>query len=353
MAKILVINTGSTSTKVSVYEDSTCLLSRAVTHSDSDVKKAGSLLAQLPMRERVVEAVLEEGGLKATDLALVMCRGGMIPDLRPGGYKVTERMVSDLRSGNLSPHASNLAAILGSQIAKPLGIPCCIYDAPTSADLSDIAQVTGIAEITRHSFCHVLNSRAVARKVAEDVFHMRYEDARFVVAHLGGGFSFSAHMFGKIVDTIADDDGAFSPERSGSLPLLDILDMCYSGDYSHEEMKRKVRGEGGLKGLLGTSDCRAIEERVRKGDVFAERIYRAEAYQVAKGTGLLATAMKGQLDAILLTGGVAYSKMLTDWVTDYISYIAPVIVYPGENEMEALALGGLRILSGDEIARDY
>ncbi len=353
MHRILVINTGSTSTKIAVYEDERCVLSRSATHSDEEMRACGTLLGQLPMRQTVVDEALRESGLSPKDFSIVMCRGGMIPDLRPGGYKVTQRMIDVLRSNNLSPHASNLAALLGIEIAKPNDIPCCIYDAPTSADLSDIAQVTGIAEITRHSFCHVLNSRAVARKIADEVFHQRYEDSRFVVAHLGGGISFSAHMFGKIVDSVADDDGAFSPERSGSLPLLDILAMCYSGDYSYEEMKRKVRGEGGLKGLLGTSDCRAIEERIRKGDVFADRIYRAQAYQIAKGTGLLAAAMKGQLDAIILTGGVAYSKMLTDWVTEYVSYIAPVIVYPGENEMEALAFGGLRILSGEEIARLY
>jgi len=353
MYKVLAINTGSTSTKVAIYEDKECVASKSVSHPDKDIKACKTLIDQLPLREAVVKELVAESGVDPKELSIVMCRGGLVPNLRPGGYKVTPRMEAELRSGNLQPHASNLAALIGLEFARPNNIPCCIYDAPTSADLSDIAQITGIAEILRGSVSHVLNSRAVSHKVAEEVFHQRYEDSRFVVAHLGGGISFSAHMFGKIVDTVADDAGAFSPERSGSLPLLDIIEMCYSGNYSHEEMRRKVRGEGGFKGLLGTSDCRLIEERIRKGDSFAERVYRAEAYQIAKGIGMLAGAMKGQLDAIILTGGVAYSKMLTDWIDEYVSFIAPVIVYPGENEMEALAFGGLRILSGEEIAREY
>ena len=353
MYKVLAINTGSTSTKVAYYEDKECKFHKSVSHPDADIKACKTLIDQLPLREAVVRGFIEENKIEPKELSIVMTRGGLVPGLRPGGYRVTPRMEAELRSGNLQPHASNLAALIGLEFARPNNIPCCIYDAPTSADLSDIAEITGMAEILRGSVSHVLNSRAVAHKVAEEVFHQRYEDSRFVVAHLGGGISFSAHMFGRIVDTVADDAGAFGPERSGGLPLLEIVEMCYSGNYSHEEMRRKVRGEGGLKGLLGTSDCRKIEERIRKGDSFAERVYRAEAYQVAKGIGILGGAMKGQLDAIILTGGVAYSKMLTDWIEEYVSFIAPVIVYPGENEMEALAYGGLRILAGEEIARDY
>ena len=216
-----------------------------------------------------------------------------------------------------------------------------------------MAQVTGFPEVTRQSFCHALNSRAVAHKVAEEQFGKKYEDMRFVVAHLGGGISFSAHIYGKILDTIADDDGAFSPERSGTMPLLGVLDMCYSGKYTYQEMKKKVRGEGGMRSHLGTSDCQKIEKMIEAGDKHAELIYRAQAYQIAKATGLICGAMKGEIDAIILTGGMAYSKKMVAWVKEYISFLAPVIVYPGENELEALAMGGLRLLRGEETAREF
>ena len=222
----------------------------------------------------------------------------------------------------------------------------------TSGELPEVAQITGIPDIRRRSFCHVLNSRAMAIRYARE-HGVRYESLRLIVAHLGGGISASVHVGGKIVDSMGDDDGQFSPERSGSVPSLELIRLCFSGDYTRSEMEKKVRGKGGMYAHLGTSDCREIEKRIADGDRHADLIFQAQAYQIAKAIGLLSIVLKGKCDAIILTGGLAHSQMLTDRITEYVGFIAPVCVMPGENEMEALAQGGLRLLTGEEAPRRY
>ncbi|MBQ3107448.1 MAG: butyrate kinase [Firmicutes bacterium] len=351
--RILAINPGSTSTKVALYEDEKRIFTRLVPLDEKELENKHNLFDQLPLHERAVQETLKANNVDVSSLNVIMARGGLLPPVKPGGYKVNDTMKDLIRSGELSPHPSNLAALIADDLAAPYGIPCYIYDAPSASNMPPIARVTGIPEITRESTCHVLNSRAVAHKVAQKEFGKKYGEMRFIVAHLGGGISFSSHMYGKIVDSAGDDDGAFSPERSGGLPLLDVLKLYDSGKYTYDEMRRKIRGQGGLRGHLGTADCREIEEMVWSGDEYAELLYKAQAYQIAKGIGLQAAAMKGQVDGIILTGGLAFSKMLTDWVSEYVSFVAPVFVYPGENEMESLALGGLRILRGEEKAREF
>jgi len=242
--------------------------------------------------------------------------------------------------------------LIAEAIAAPIGVPAYIYDAVGADELESIAKITGFPEIVRKSFCHVLNSKAMARKVAAKV-GKEYEDMNFIVAHLGGGISISAHRKGRIIDVITADGGPFSPERSGSAPLNDIVDMCYSGAYEKREMKKKVAGLGGMKAHLGTASCIDIEKMIADGNEQAKAVYEAQAYQVAKGIGELAPTLRGKINAVILTGGVAHSKMLTGMIADYVNFIAPIRIMPGENELESLAAGALRILKGEETAESY
>lgn len=350
--KILAINPGSTSTKISVYEDENKLFSENIEYTNGELDGYGEILEQLDFRTETVKEVLKRHGIEEKDLAAAVGRGGLFPNMKGGGYLVTEGLKDVEKNGKSSPHASNLGAFLADAIAAPLGIPAYIYDAVTSDELQPLARITGMPDVVRGSMCHVLNMKAQARKVAQK-YGKKYEDMRLVVAHLGGGISLSAHEGGKIIDVIRDDDGPFSPERAGSVPLLYMIDMCYSGTYTKKEMIKKVRGMGGMKAYLGTSDLRKIEEMINNGDEKAKQILEAQAYQVAKGIGLLSTVLCGQLDCIVLTGGMAYSKMLTDMIIERIKFITNIELMPGEDEMESLSLGALRILKGEEHAQIY
>lgn len=351
--RILAINPGSTSTKVAVYENERELFRENAIHSQEAMVAYGNdIILQMPLRMKVVKEILAENDIDEKTLSAVVGRGGMIPGLKTGGYYADEALCQVVRDGGLTPHASNLGALMAKETADSLHIPAYIYDAVSAADLPELATITGIPEIRRQSYCHVLNSRAMAIEYARQQ-GKRYEDMRLLVAHLGGGISVSAHAGGKIIDVITDDGGPFSPERCGSVPLTYIVDMCFSGRYTKAEVMRKMRGRGGLVALLGTSDCQEIERRIRDGDKEAEKIYQAQAYQIAKGIGELTPTLESRMDAIILTGGLAWSKKMTKMVRKYVERIAPVVVMPGEKEMEALALGALRILRGREMARRY
>ena len=349
---ILAINPGSTSTKAAVYKNEEVLFVEAINHSNEDLAKCKSLKDQFAMRKQLILQVLAKHHFDLEKLSAVVGRGGQLPPVKAGGYYVNEAMKKRIIQGPIVNHASNLGALLAAALAQPKGIPAYIYDAVSSDELKPVAKVTGIPEIVRHSFCHVLNSKATARKVAQSQ-GKGYEAMNFIVAHLGGGISISAHEQGKIVDVITDDAGPFSPERSGSVPILYIVDMCYSGEYSKRDLLKKLRGMGGLKAHLGTHDCRQIEAMIEQGNEQAKLLYEAQAYQVAKGIGELAPTIDGKIDHIILTGGIAYSKMLTDLIAKRVEFIAPVIVVPGENELESLALGALRILRGEEECNEY
>ena len=348
----LIINPGSTSTKLALYRGEEKIVQEDVTHDANELAKYKDIVDQVPLRRAFIQDFLKRHNVDEKELSCVMGRGGLLPGLKAGGYLMNEDLKIALGGDLSSPHASNIGGILAYEIAKPLGIPAYIYDAVTSAELPHLARITGMPQVYRNSFCHALNSRAQAIRYAGQI-GKDYKDLRLVVAHLGGGISLSAHADGRIVETIGDDEGPFSPERAGGIPALELIKMCFSGKYTQADMKKMMRGKGGMMAYLGTSDARVIEKMIADGDQKAKEIYEAQAYQVAKGVGLLSAAMKGQLDAIILTGGMAYSKMLTQWITEYISYIAPVVVLPGENEMEALAFGGIRLLDGKEQANVY
>ncbi|MCL1905572.1 MAG: butyrate kinase [Clostridiales bacterium] len=349
---IFAVNPGSTSTKIGLFKNETELWVQNLEHGGEDLRERETIGEQLAYRrDRVLEA-LNQKGLNMAELSAVVGRGGMLPPVKAGGYTVNQCMRDRLQKSRIGFHASNLGALIADSIAVPLGIPAYIYDAVSADELYDIAHITGIPEVYRQSFCHVLNAKATCRKAAKKR-GKRYQDMNFLVGHLGGGISISAHERGRIVDVITDDAGPFSPERSGSIPLRTIVDMCYSNKYEHKEMLYKLRGMGGLKAHFGFHDCRRIEEMIEAGDVYAKAVYEAFAYQISKGIGELAPVLKGQVDAVVLTGGVAYSKMITDWVRERVSFIAEVEVIPGENELESLALGALRILKGEEPAHEY
>lgn len=350
--KILAINPGSTSTKIAYYEDKTKVFSKGIDHNNKELEKFDKITDQFEFRKNLILDILKEQDININNLSCVVGRGGLIVPLKAGGYLVTEDMKEKILSGNVIPHASNLGALIADAIAKPLGIPSYIYDAVSADEMDDFAKITGIPEIKRESLCHVLNSKAMARKVAEKL-EKSYEDCNFIVAHLGGGISISAHRKGRICDLIADDSGTFSPERAGSVPLVQMVDFCYSGEYSKKEMQKKVRGNGGLKALLGTSDTREVQTMIQNGHDNAKEVYYAMAYEIAKGIGQLSVIFKGNIDGIILTGGVAYSKILTDWIEDYVSFLGKVYILPGENELEALAFGAFRILKGEEKAIPY
>lgn len=352
MKRMLVINPGSTSTKLAVFEDGRELFSENTVHPDAELNACPELMDQLPLREKAVKDFLGAHGIKAASLDGVVGRGGLIPGLKNGAYAVNEKMCALIKSGKLISHASNLGALLACSVAEPLHIPAIIYDAVSSDDMWELARITGFPGVRRVSYCHTLNSRAMGRKYAESIGR-KYEEMDLLVAHLGGGISISAHHHGRIVDVISDDAGPFSPERAGSIPLLEIIDMCFSGKYTKAQVLRMQRGQGGLKGWLGTADCREIEARIENGDKLAARVYEAQAYQIAKGIGNLAPALNCAPEAILLTGGLAHSKMLTDMVIERVKAIGPVVILPGEHEMEALALGLLRVLNGEEEAKEY
>lgn len=351
--RVLAINPGSTSTKIALYEEETKIFEKSLSHSAKELEEFDDVLDQFEFREKIILSVLEEENIDINELSAVVGRGGMLPNMEAGGYAVNKDMLDTFRDDNLvTPHASNLGALLSYKIAEPLGIPSYIYDAVTSDELQEIAKITGLPQIRKQSISHVLNAKAVSRKVAKK-YGKKYEEMSFLVAHLGGGISISLHHEGKIIDCIRDDEGPFSPERVGSIPMLDLVDICYSGEFTKKEVVKLFRGNGGIKAYLGTQDMRDVEAMVEAGDEQAKILFEAEAYQISKGLGSLAPVLNGVFDCIILTGGMAYSKMLTNMISERVKFIAPIEIVPGEDEMEALAFGALRLLKGDEEAKEY
>lgn len=350
--KILAINPGSTSTKIALYEEEKEVFVKTLDHPIEEIEKYDKIVDQYEMRKRLVLSVLEENGYNAENLDAVVGRGGMLPPVNSGAYKVNDIMVDRLKNKPLMEHASNLGAVIAFEIAKNINKPAFIYDSVKVDELSDLARITGTPEIKRVSTSHVLNSRAMAIKAASK-HNKKIEEMNFVVAHLGGGVSLSVYEKGRLVDIISDDEGPFSPERSGRVHCRELVNLCFSGKFDKKQVTKILSGNGGLKGYLGTTDAREVEKMIGNGNEEAKLVYEAMAYQVAKGIGELSTVLKGKVDAIILTGGIAYSKMLTDWIKERVDFIAPVEILPGENEMQSLALGTLRVLKGEEIAKEY
>jgi butyrate kinase len=349
---ILAINPGSTSTKIALYENEKEVFCKTLDHAAEEIEKYDKIQDQFEMRKNVVLSFLIDNGYDVNKLAAVVGRGGMVPKVKSGAYKVNEVMVNRLRNNPVVEHASNLGALIAYEIANTVGVSAYIYDSVRVDELIDLARISGMPDIPRTSTSHALNSRAMAMKVAK-MYGKKYAEMNFVVAHLGGGISISVHEKGRMVDIMADDEGPFSPERSGRVPCKELIDMCYSGKFDKKVMHKKLRGNGGLKAYLNTVDVREVEKMIENGNEEAKLVLEAMAYQVAKGIGDLATVIEGKVDAIVITGGIAYSARVTSWIKKRVQFIAPVEIMPGENEMESLALGTLRVLKQEETAEEY
>ncbi|MDU3338166.1 butyrate kinase [Paraclostridium bifermentans] len=352
--KILTINPGSTSTKIAVFENENLLFEKTLRHSSEEIGQYEKISDQFEFRKKVIEDALLEGGIKVSDLNAVVGRGGLLKPITGGTYSVDEDMMEDLKVGVLGEHASNLGGLIAKEIGDSVGVPSYIVDPVVVDELHDVARISGIPEISRKSIFHALNQKATARRAAKDL-DKKYEDCNFIVAHMGGGISVGAHKKGSVIDVAnaLDGEGPFSPERSGGLPVGDLVKMCFSGEYSLDDIKKRIKGNGGLVAYLNTNDGREVESMIAEGNEKAKLVYEAMAYQVAKEIGACASVLNGDVDAVLLTGGIAYSNMFTNMILDKVKFIAEVKVYPGEDEMIALAQGGLRVLNKEEEAKVY
>lgn len=350
--KILAINPGSTSTKIALYEDEKEIFVKTLDHPVELIDSFDNVEDQLQMRKEVVMSFLKEQNFDINELSAVVARGGMLPPVKSGAYTINDLMVDRVENRPVMEHASNLAAPIAYGIAKEVGAPSFIYDSVMTDELLDIARISGSPEIPRTSASHVLNTRAMAIKYAKSK-GKRYDELNIIVAHLGGGISINIHSGGKIIDLLSDDEGPFSPERAGRVPCRELINLCYSGKYDKRTMHKKLRGNGGLRAYLNTLDAREVEKMINEGNEEAKLVYEAMAYQIAKGIGELATVVNGEVDVIILTGGIAHSKMLTSWIKQRVSFISHVEIMAGENEMESLAYGALRVLRGEEESKEY
>lgn len=351
--RILVINPGSTSTKIAVFEDEQPLFSETVRHDFNEITKFATVFDQFDFRKQIVLSLLQSRNFDLHTLSAVIGRGGMVKPVKSGVYGVNDLMMETLRDARYGNHASNLGALLAGDIAAELGIPSYMADPVVVDEFEELARVTGLPEITRKSTFHALNQKAMARKAAEQLGR-RYEDINLIVVHLGGGISVGTHMHGRVVDVnnALDGDGPFSPDRTGTLPTEGFRRLVFKlGD--EKAIMRRLVGGGGLVAHLGTNDTREVERRIQEGDEKALFYYEAMAYTIAKEIGASATVLKGDVQGIVLTGGIAHSKMMVGWLTERVSFIAPIIHLPGEFEMEALASSALRVLRGEENAKQY
>lgn len=349
---LLVINPGSTSTKIAIYENGKEIHRKNLVHSAESISQYRKIVDQTPFRKAEVEKFLDEIQYDMSKLTAVACRGGSLPPIHTGAYRVNDEMIDVLCNHPIGQHASTLAALIGYDIAKSLNIEAYIYDGNTADEMDDLPRISGHPLVKKLSMGHILNTKAVGRMYAESL-NKKYEDLNLILVHTGGGISIGLHKKGVIVDILTDEDGTMSPERSGGLPSIGLAQVCFSGKYTFEDVSAMVRGKGGLTAYLGTNDAREVENRVANGDKEAELVWDAMIYQTAKGIGGLATAVNGEIDGIIVTGGIANSKMFIEKLTKKVKFIHDVTVIPGEYEMEALAAGITRVLTGEETAREY
>lgn len=351
--RILVVNPGSTSTKIGVYEDEQLLFDKTLRHSAEDIAQFDTIPAQKDWRRNLVMKALREHGFDARTLSAVSGRGGLLRPIRGGTYAVNDNMVKDCTIGVQGQHASNLGGLIAREIGDELGIPSFIADPPVVDEMQAIARYSGHPLIQRVSKFHALNQKAVAKRYAKEV-GKKYEELNLIVCHMGGGVSVGAHVKGSVVDTenALDGEGPFSPERSGSLPTDAVMKLCFSGDYTEAELRKMFVGRGGLVAYAGSTDMRDLL-KMAETDAKVAEVIDAFHYQIGKEIGAMAAAMHGQVDQIILTGGIAYGKETVHALKDMVEWIAPVTVYPGEDELLALAQAALRVLNGEEQAKEY
>ena len=352
--KSLIINPGSTSTKIGIFEDETLLFDETLRHSTEEINSYESIFAQKDFRKNIILNFLKEKNFDINTLDFVVGRGGMLKPIPGGTYEVTDALLEDLKVGVQGQHASNLGGILAREIGDSLSIPSYIVDPVVVDEMMDIARYSGCPELPRVSKFHALNQKAVAKRYAKEV-GKKYEDLNLIVVHMGGGCSVGPHKNGKVIDIFnaLDGDGAFSPERAGAVPPGALVKMCFSGKYTEKEVYRKLVGEGGFNAYLNTNDMRDVGKMVDEGDAKAKEYRDAFILQMAKDIGSMACVLNGKVDQIIVTGGIAYDKAVVAGLKERCEWIAPFTVYPGEDELLALAQGGLRVMNKEEAAKPY
>ena len=352
--KSLIINPGSTSTKIGVFEDETLLFEETLRHSTEEISQYASIVDQKDFRKEIIVNLLNEKNFDINSLNMVVGRGGMLKPIPGGTYAVTDDLLEDLKIGKQGQHASNLGGILAREIGDSIGVPSFIVDPVVVDEMMPIARHSGVPELPRTSVFHALNQKAVAKRYANEI-GKAYTDLNLIVVHMGGGVSVGAHKNGRVVDIFnaLDGDGAFSPERAGSVPSGALIKMCFSGKYTEKEVYKKIVGNGGFNAYMGTNDMRDVEKAVLAGDKHAEELRDAFVLQVAKDMGSMACVLDGKVDQIIVTGGIAYDKGVVAGLKERAQWIAPFTVYPGEDELLALVQGGLRVVNGVEEAMKY
>ncbi len=352
--KILIINPGSTSTKIGVYEDENQVFEETLRHPTEEIAKYASIIDQKDFRKEVILNVLKENNFDINTLDVVVGRGGLLKPIPGGTYAVTDALLEDLRIGKQGQHASNLGGILAKEIGDQVGVPSYIVDPVVVDELEPVARYSGMPELPRRSIFHALNQKAVAKRYAKEI-GKSYEELRLIVIHMGGGVSVGAHKYGKVVDVnnILDGEGAFSPERAGTVPVGDLIKLCYSGKYTEKEIYKKICGNGGFNGYIGTNDMRDLIKMKAEGNKEAADLIDAFHYQIAKDAGAMAAVLDGKVDQIICTGGIAYNAATIDALKEKLGFIADFTVYPGEDELLALAQGALRVINGEEEAQVY
>lgn len=351
---ILVINPGSTSTKVALFKEQTLLVDETIRHTAVELGQFDKIVDQIEFRRQLIMHVLEDNNYSVEDLKAVVGRGGLLKPIPGGTYLVDEAMLDDLIQERYNTHASNLGAVLAHDIAQLAGIKAYIVDPVVVEEMTPIAKLSGLKGMNRRSVSHALNQKAVARMCLEKE-NKQYEESKVIVAHLGGGISIGAHSYGRMIDVIngLDGEGPYSPERTGALPLYDFAKKIIEEKLTLEEVKKILAGKGGIFSYLKENDLRNVLARVDKGDLDAKLYLDGMCYQIGKAVGEMATVLKGQIDLIILTGGGTYSEYIVTEIKKAVDWIAPVETVPGEMEMEALNAGVLRVLSGKEEAKNY
>lgn len=353
MERILAINPGATSTKLAVFDGDVAVLKKTVEHQGEDLKSFSRVFDQYQYRLNLILQALAEAGIELTTLHAVVGRGGLLRPLAGGTYAVNEAMLEDLKKAERGEHASNLGAAIADSVAKKLSIPAYIVDPVAVDEMEPVARISGTPDLVRVSMSHALNMKAVSRRVAAEM-GKGYEEVNLVVAHLGTGISLSAHCQGRMIDVIdGKEEGPFAPDRCGGLPASQLVRLCYSGKYTFQELRDRLFGSGGFYAYLGTKDIRQVEKMAAEGNEKAGLLLDALVYQVAKEIGALSTVLSGHVDRIILTGGMSYSQRIVDGIISRVAFIAPVAVVPGEEELESLAAGALRVLRGEEQAKTY
>ncbi len=352
--KSLIINPGSTSTKIGVFEDENLLFEETLRHTTEEISRYATIVDQKDFRKKIITDLLAEKNFDIKTLGVVVGRGGMLKPIPGGTYAVTDELLQDLKMGKQGQHASNLGGILAREIGDEIGVPSYIVDPVVVDELQTVARYSGVPELPRTSVFHALNQKAVAKRYAKEV-GKAYESLRLIVVHMGGGVSVGAHIGGKVVDVFnaLDGDGAFSPERAGAVPSGALIKMCFSGAYTEKEVYGKIVGKGGFNAYLGTNDMRNVTKMANEGDAHAAEVKEAFLYQVAKDIGSMACVLEGRVDQIIVTGGIAYGEDVVANLKEKAGWRAPFTVYPGEDELLALAQGGLRVMNGEEEAMIY